>query len=201
MALQESNIVSEPPFSRKILRRIHKAMHQVESFTSSQERLDDFVRNGYFEGINANICDALLSIYETNEGVTLESTIRWAEDIPIPDDTPEKITLLSGDHNIIRAIANAYRQIQDKEYMQITGRVRKLSTSDDSQKTVIDGTITIVYEDEGKRHSIKVQLEEDDYKLACDAHKNGNEVTVEGWVDKSSKFWELVSPQKFTVIY
>jgi hypothetical protein len=194
IAIEDNTAVTEP-FSRRVMKRIHRSIHQIESFNIAENKLTDLVESGYTEGINANICDALLSLYDENESVKLESKIKYSKIVENKEELPETITLNSSDYHIIKAIAEALRERQPED-VEIEGYISKLS----SNSELTHGVINIITTHENKKHSVKLELDEDDYIRACDAHKNKKQVKIIGVVDTSGKTWEVVSLKKFQIL-
>lgn len=191
----ENNEARTECFSRRIMKRIHRSMHQIENFNKENYRLNDIVETGYTSGINANICEALLSMYQEGTPITLESKIKYSSAIEIDEELPTTIVLKDDDYHIIKTIAEALRS-EEPESVEIEGNVSKLSMVGESSY----GNISVNFIHENRRHSAKVDLEEDDYKLACDAHKNNKLVRIVGEMDTSKKTWEVLSLELFEVI-
>ncbi|QOS81002.1 hypothetical protein JNUCC31_09080 [Paenibacillus sp. JNUCC31] len=194
IAIENDTLITEP-FSRRVMKRIHKSMHQIESFNDENNKLNDLVERGYTEGINANICDALLSFYDENESVKLESKIKYSKAIENTEQLPEKITLNSSDYHIIKVLAEALRE-KKSEDVELEGYISKLS----SNSELTHGSINIISTYENKRHSVKLELNQDDYKRACDAHKEKKQVRITGVIDTSGKTWEVVELKSFQVL-
>lgn len=52
----------------------------------------------------------------------------------------------------------------------------------------------------GRSISIRAALNADDYKLACDAHKDNRMLQITGIPEKLGKSWDLTSPKDFRVL-
>ncbi|MCM3175927.1 hypothetical protein [Paenibacillus sp. MER 99-2] len=194
IAIEGNTLVTEP-FSRRVMKRIHRSMYQIESFNEENNKLSDLVETGYNEGINANICDALLSLYYDNELMKLESKIKYSKSLKNTEELPEKITLNSADYYIIKVLAEALRENKPED-IELEGYISKLS----SNSELTHGSINIISIHENKKHSIKLELNEDDYKRACDAHKEKKQVRITGIIDTSGKTWEVTNLTKFQVL-
>lgn len=170
-------------------------MLQIESLNPEKDNFQDLIENGYSEGINANICDALLSLYDEKVAVKLESKIKYSRVIENEEELPNFITLNSSDYYTIKRIAEALRA-ERLEDINIEGYIAKLS----SDSELSHGIISIVTTYENKKHTIKVSLDEMDYKNACDAHKNKNQVEIIGIIDRSGKIWEVIDLKEFKIL-
>jgi hypothetical protein len=191
----ENNEARTESFSRRIIKRIHRSMYQIENFNKENFRLKDIVENGYTNGINANICEALLSMYQEGTPITLESRIKYSNAIEFDEELPATIVLKDADYLIIKTIAEALKS-EEPESVEIEGNVSKLSILGESAY----GNISVNFIHENRRHNVKVELEEYDYKLACDAHKNNKSVRIVGEMDTSKRTWEVLSLELFEVI-
>jgi hypothetical protein len=52
----------------------------------------------------------------------------------------------------------------------------------------------------GKSLAIKIALSPDEYKQACDAHRDEKTVSIDGTPEKDGKFFYLTSPKNFRVL-
>ncbi|RDW21394.1 hypothetical protein CWR48_03035 [Oceanobacillus arenosus] len=48
-----------------------------------------------------------------------------------------------------------------------------------------------------KNIKVNVPLDTEHYKIACDTHRDGNVVQVEGVLERSRNRWELMVPENF----
>ncbi len=187
------------PFSRRIIQRIHQSMIQVKKFNQPNYQLENYLKDGYLVGLNANICESLLALYNEDESIKLETKIKYSMYFPPQiQDLPDCISLNKEDYHIIKMIAEAFRE-QEQEIMSIEGKISKLSTREDLESSAY-GVITIDYMEDNSKRSVRVELDEDQYKIACDAHKMGKNIQVVGVLDFSKKSWEIVDLQKFNIL-
>ncbi|MFC3798109.1 hypothetical protein [Cohnella sp. GCM10012308] len=186
------------PFSRRIVQRIHNSMLQVKKFNQPNYKLGDYLKNGYLFGLNANICEALIALFNDDESVKIETRIKYSSYLEKSNDFPEFIQFNNADYHTLKMIANAFRE-QENEVMIIEGKISKLSTKEELQSTAY-GVITIDYIEDGSKRSVRVELNEDQYKVACDAHKLGKRIQAIGILDFSKKSWEIVQLEKFTIL-
>lgn len=197
-----SQIVQNQPFQRKIMKRLQKALYQVQAFGQSSN-IDDFVKTAYQDGISANMCDAIL-LFNSSDDLKIESTFKWSKCIKDDSDMPETISISDKSFNIVKAISKAYKNKQDKEQVVITGIVMDLSLDRHIQikSDELSGYISIrfFYENDEKFHKVKVYLEGNAYQLACDAHKRKQDISIEGILDKSGYQWFLDYPENIKII-
>ncbi|MBY6988567.1 hypothetical protein HYH98_18880, partial [Clostridium botulinum] len=60
--------------------------------------------------------------------------------------------------------------------------------------------IVIQTEIEGKSKNIKIELSDDDYKIACEAHKQDKDVLINGEILKQGKSWIMINYKKFKIL-
>lgn len=195
IVINNNNEANPESFSRRIMKRIHRSIYQIENFNKENFKLNDIVQSGYNQGVNANICEALLSMYQEGVPVTLESQIKYSNVIKMDEELPSTITLQDADFHVIKAIAEALRS-EEPESVEIEGIISKLSSRGESPY----GVISVNFHYENKKHSLRLGLEEYDYKLACDAHKYNKKVRVVGVMDTSKRTWDVLSLELFEII-
>lgn len=194
-----AEISCEAPFSRRVMSRIQSGISKVEKL-SSEGKLDEIFKEGYKQGLSANMCDALLNFNKTGRSIKIESKMKWAISVPPPEDVPEEVTINDNGFLIMEAISKAYKE-ETIERNQIKGYIVNLSAKIiDAENENSDRTVTIKWVHEGKTNHIKVFLGTDEYKQACKAHIDGFQVAVTGDLDKKSKSWKLLNPEQFKVI-
>lgn len=190
------------PFQRKILRRVQKALYQIENI-GSQGNLDFFIENAFEDGINANMCDAILNMKNVSHSVTIESNFNWAGLYPEDNDLPNKLYLTNTAFPFIQAIRDAYKDKQLLKELKVTGNVKQIKI--DSFKYVEanelgSGYITLEFAYENRPRTVKVYLEGEPFQLACDALRDMKVVSVFGILDMSTKFWHLDNPIDFKIV-
>ena len=62
-----------------------------------------------------------------------------------------------------------------------------------------EGTVTLRADVGGAPTRVQVVLNSDDYKKACDAHRDGHAVAVTGLLQREAKLYHLLTPQNFSV--
>lgn len=191
----EVNVAME----HKIVKRIGQALNQIEEVNAEKVNLDELLPVAYEDGITANMCDALLKLKPENEDAEIETRIRYASTITKKTDSIETVSLKRNHFSIMSEISNRYRQVEDLEQFASAGDIASL------KKKRIDGghfgrevTITVYYD--GAYRNIKAELGEDDYRIACDAHRDEMQVEIAGILDRRKKIWEFTHVSDFKVI-
>lgn len=183
---------------RKVIKRIQNGMQKIVQVKSNVNH-EDLFKNGYKSGLNANMCDALLSLKNNDNNLSIESTVRWSNKLPEPDDIVDKVVLKSDDFYTIKNISDKYKENKPTN-TEVTGKITRLSNNKNSQGISIERNIVIKAKIEGQYRKVKLDLNEYDYMNACEAHKKDIEISVKGELIKSGKSWILDEYKEFKTL-
>ncbi len=186
----------EPKLSaqRKVIKRIQNGMSHIQN-----DDVEQLIKTSYKRGLNANMCDALLNLQMENYDIKIESKVQWSELLPKPNDIKEKVVLESKDFYKAKILSEKYKENKSVEY-NIRGKIIRLTNRKDSHENVIERNIVIQTEIEGKNKNIKIELNEQDYMIACEAHKQDKYVLINGEMLKQGKYWTMIKYNKFYVL-
>ena len=96
-------------------------------------------------------------------------------------------------------ISDRYRQIENIENTILRGDIASLKKKRvDAGHFQREIVISIFYD--GSYRNIKAELDENDYRMACDAHRDELQVEIEGVIDMGKKTWEFTHVNNFKVI-
>jgi hypothetical protein len=189
------------PFERRVLVRVVRGLQQVkEAVLSGQPNL---LVERYKSGFNANLCELLAESFKEIGDTELEYSVGWSPEWPVPQGLGTgPIRLESKASQFLDAAAKELRKLRESQLITVTGKVVALRweapSNDDEETEETPQTATILWEEEkGKRLRVQVELENEDYLKACDAHKTGLSVSVTGTLEKVGKFWKLMAPSGF----
>lgn len=194
LSINKEGIIEELSEERRVLRRIQNGINNIK-----EKDLDVLYENGYKDGLNANMCDALLNFNIKNTEFKIETKVAWAKDIPKPTDIKEKVILNNDDFFKVKNLSEKYKET--KSIMcEIKGIIITLNNKRNSNRISTQRHIVIQTILEGKFRKVKVELVESDYSKACEAHKNDSEVVVSGELIKEGKTWTLMKYRNFKVL-
>ncbi|GEP65206.1 hypothetical protein CBE01nite_29740 [Clostridium beijerinckii] len=194
LQINENEIIETLPEERKIIKRIQNGIYNIR-----EKDMDTLFENGYKKGLNANMCDALLNFNLENYDVKIESKVTWSDLLPRPDDIKEKVILENKDFYKVKILSEKYKEVKSIE-QGIRGRIIKLINRKDSQGNSVERNIVMQTEVEGKSKNVKIELSDVDYKRACEAHKQDQEITISGELLKEGKTWMLVNYKDLKII-
>jgi hypothetical protein len=192
------------PFERRVTQRIVRGLRNLQDSVSKDD-ISIIVKN-YEEGFNANMFEVLSNIAASFEGIELEYSTLWSPRWSVATDIAEvqPICLDARSFEFVGTAARELRQVEESREVEIKGQVIQLKAEDISERDDLDEEPLSVHEiiirrDEPEQKAIRVQvtLGLDDYRVACDAHRDGRKVIVRGKLEKPGKRYQLMSPSGF----
>lgn len=187
------------PAEHKIVRRIGEAIQQIDRVTKDEIQIDDLLPIAYKHGATANMCEALMKLKPANADAKIETKIRYASAVTKRIDDVESVNI-SGEHfYVMNEIAKRYRNAECIDKVSINGAIKGMHKNVIAQHRYYR-EISIISFMDGKYHTIKAELGEEDYKLACDAHRDEQIIEICGYLDKHGKIWKLEQIENFRII-
>jgi len=186
------------PIEHKIVKRIFTAMKQIDEIVENKISINNTIIDAYKTGITANMCDALLKLKPEKGDVEIDTTIRYASVISRQTGVCDKILIRNNHFYIMNELSKKYHENNNLEDIKLKGMIRSLTKNIiDNQNDKIIHLITYI---DGKYRSVKVLLNDSDYRIACDAHRDEKEVEISGVLDMSKKTWILNDVDKFNIL-
>ena len=102
------------------------------------------------------------------------------------------------------AAAKSLRAVTESQETEIIGKIIQLKAesldSDDDSSDSDGRQVTIAWDiGNNRKVNIKVSMSPENYRTACDAHKDNKTVTVIGRPEKVGKSWVLTSQASFAI--
>lgn len=191
--LDGGSVEQIPPFERRVVERIIRGIKNTQEAVI--EGNVDILVNNYKDGLNANTCDVLSEILEDFKEIQSEFYVSWS---PIWENKSDiasiRVKLDSKAPDYLKSASKTLRKEDLVKSVIISGKIielnRILDNSDDDSSN--ENSI-IILDESGKR--VHVILTENEYKRACDAHRDKITVSFEGTLEKINKFWHLSAPE------
>jgi hypothetical protein len=193
------------PFHRAVTERIATGYLNLNEAVKKED--PSIIVNNHLQGFSGNMCEILADIYDTMDGREVQHSIAWASELTPPkilEDINTQISTQS--YEMLKSAAVDLQKVdkpdEDKivfgRIIQLRSKVPPVETSGDASAT----RIIVISWDIEKQNTINLHIELpiDEYRAACDAHKNGREVRVIGKPQKHGKFWYLLEHHSFTVL-
>lgn len=192
------------PFGRRTMERIVRGVHLAH--TATQEQTADILIENYEQGLNANMCNSLLSMFSKEFNIRIEYSVNWSPEFEVSKDILRREPVqLSGD--AIPYLEQAFDKMRAMEQFRpvtIEGFITQLRSEEPQLVSTDDesGTIVIRWYDELLRRQINVHvpLSPVEYRIACDAHRDKKPIFVAGDLGKEGRYWQLSDPANFRVL-
>ncbi|MGH9759475.1 MAG: hypothetical protein ACREAC_01395, partial [Blastocatellia bacterium] len=173
------------PFARRVTSTFMKSLGQITELIDQDtpERIlnpagDDIV-------ISANLCDALVEM-QPSAGTSLQVSCKWGFTEIAPPPQVGSIRVATEAFPLIEEFARSLRPAEQPRRDRFVGRVDNLSGQPDADGHM-SGRITLLflYDDETLR--AQIELTEEDYGTACDAHKDARYVSLMGVLHRGAR--------------
>ncbi len=198
------------PFERRVMERIARGFNVIrEAIQEADARL---LIDNYRQGFNANQYEALKKCLEVIPDSQMEFSFTWSDEYqPAPDlYRISPIRFVSSElAPFLETAAKSLRKLSESEPVTVTGKIIQLQAKGPLDEEDLDDTsfpdsdtpqIVIDWQiKKGKHAAIRVVLSPDEYRLACDAHRDEKTVSIHGTPEKGKKFLYLTSPSNFRV--
>lgn len=200
--LPMDNNPPDAPFERQVIERMAAGFEGIR-----QAANDDnwgSLLDSYIYGMNANGLHALAHTYEAIGGLRMEFDFVWGGRLESEFVGQWKPFVFEGRaYDVTRRAASEMEKVKEETERLIEGHVITLKSDQppEEDQTAFEHVITVFWSKEQKlRVKIRIPLSWADYRLACDAHKDGRKIRVFGVPKKTGKYWTLGSIRGFTVI-
>jgi hypothetical protein len=187
--------LASQPFGRKVILRILKGLENVEEAVLEKSS-DPIVENSH-EGLNANMCETLESIVRIGSGNRLNFHVDFEPKFPIPQDVQTEISLHPSSEDYLVDAAEILRGKFVEELRELSGFVFQLRRPEDERERKIK--LQVQHRDSGLI-TVNIDLDEDSYQKAIDAHRQHKKIRVSGVLKKERKEWYLIEPKGLEII-
>jgi len=189
------------PFARRVLARVMRGLGKVEHVLFSGGTVN--VNDLYRDGLNANMCEAILGMKPELGEPEFEYRMSWAPVLPPPADLPAVVKLERRGMEFLESTARTLRNAQESVERVIEGKVVKLSSldpTDELEELASDRLVTIRFDLDGRPQNAVVPLIYAPYARACDAHRDGKSIRITGRLERTGKQWRLSGARDFQVL-
>jgi len=186
--IAENKEADDKTFHRRVMERIAQGLQDVQTATVSG--VPEQLTEKYEHGFNANLCETLREMLKSVGERGLEFSMHWS---PTAEPASVTQTFIRFDPKAIEYLEKAaieLRAVSRAIPVVISGKIIRLGVGSTTR------TITI----QSNKGIIRVTLNVADYRMACDAHKDGQRIQVTGILQKGKKFQTLTSASDFIVL-
>lgn len=201
------SLFEEIPMERRIMKRIAKGIMYAKKGVS--EGNTDIITQNYKTAFNANLCDTFAELTGMLSDFEIGYLLDWSSEYQIEEEfkTEECIIDARIYSQYFESAAKSLKTSYIPRKMTISGKISHLSATtkendeDPELPIMSEQRIVIDWKNEnGELKKIHVGLSKEDYARACDAHKNGQTVRINGIPKKEGKIMLLNQPSDFSVM-
>jgi hypothetical protein len=199
------------PFERRVMIRIARGLMAIRK--SSQEADVSVLTNDYKQGFNANLYEIMQGLMQSLQDHQIEFTFAWSPEYLLPQELVNMTAVRLVPASVLPFLESATKSLRRSSESQdttIKGKIVRLHGDgkigeeelDDLESSSNDsGIVVIEWETEkGKPRLIRAELSQEDYRLACDAHRDYKMISIRGKPEKPGKHLILTSSTDFRVL-
>ena len=207
-ALSENS--AQIPFERRVMTRIAQGMLTIRQ--AVQEADVEILVKDYKLGFNANLYETMMDLVSSIQDHQMEFSFAWSPEYDVPEKLKTTRNIRFSSESalpFLESAAKTLRRSSESQDTTIVGRIvqlrddNKISGEDlDDPGASDNGYRMIVIEwetEKGKPALIRASLSSEEYKVACDAHRDGKFISLRGKPEKSGKYFILTQPTDFKV--
>jgi hypothetical protein len=161
---------------RRTIKRLIEGFNEVEKINLSEE---ETFRKEYKETINKQICDSMseILIKEDNK-MELEITAKWNPSKEIEKNILSSIKIAPSKYfKKFKKMSVYLKKITEDEEATVFGQIVEMRRQEEDSKK--EKRLVKIYDKKLKRN-IYAWLEDENYKKACNSHRDKEEVTIKG---------------------
>jgi hypothetical protein len=192
------------PLERRIMMRIAKGLLSIRK--AAQEADISILTNNYKQGFNANLFETMQNLVGSFKDFPMEFSFGWSPEYHLPEELKAMpVVRLTSDSvlPLLESAAKALRQSSESQDTVIIGKIVQLrgEISDEGDDLEApDNKMIIIEWEKGRSTLIRAILSPEEYKNACDAHRDGKTVSIRGKPEKPGKYLILTSPADFIIL-
>ena len=198
--LEEDIQIASEPYPRKVILQLMSGLRVLRQ--AIQGGAPERILQGVQAGVSANLCEALAAMTPSNEQGSLEIRTSWSRLRPrVPQSLPQQVCFGQGEFSIIQEAGRRLREGVAPRRQRIEGFIISLH-AEATLFEEFEGRV-VMRTDVGSRSSrVRFVLSKQDYARACDAHRDGRRVAIDGVLQREaqSKLFDLLQPQHFEVL-
>lgn len=191
-------MLASEPFARQSTVKLMTALGHIRTAIDVGDYAS--ILNGVEAGVSSNLCEAIASMQPEGAQAHLRMSMTWSPSRPrVPKSVNSSVEFSQATFDIVREAGRKLREKVASSRQRIEGRIISLK----AESTLFDefeGIVTLKTEIDGTSVRVRIVLDSDDYKKACDAHRDGKAVCVDGLLQREAMLYHLIQPQDFQVI-
>ena len=204
----EKEVVPSEPMERRIMKRIYSGLRL--SIQGVNEGDVNLITNNYESGFNANLCETMGALTMLLPEYNFGYFMNWSSEYKIQTEyiCKNEFSIQAGQYRqFFESAAKTLRATGESQQTTISGRIVSLHATpedddDDDEQTPAfsDQYIEIEWiRDNNKKIRIRAHLSLEEYRIACDAHKEGKIIHLSGIPEKDGKYFYLRNPHNLEI--
>ncbi|MDX2038128.1 MAG: hypothetical protein SFX72_15880 [Isosphaeraceae bacterium] len=194
----DESLLPGEPFARRSTVGLMNALGYIRAAIDEGEY--SRILDGVGFGVSANLCEAIASMRPESDQSDLRISMTWSSSRPrVPKAVKNVVDFSTASIEIIRESGRRLLDRFSATRERIEGRVINLK-ADSSHVVGFKGKVTLRVRLNGETTRVQFDLEPDDYRRACDAHRDGRAVAVTGLLQQEAKQFRLLQPQDFSTV-
>jgi hypothetical protein len=162
--------------------------------SAATNQLEPFERRAQ-QGVSANLCDAVVELLDASAADSVRVGVSFAGCRPHRSVDPAQVVFTSDTISVLRDAAKQLRARSKVTDSEIIGTVVKL----DRPSPELPGEVTVHGVIDGRRRSVRIALEREDYETALGAHRDGRWLSCVGDLVREGRGWCLRNPRELHI--
>ena len=189
------------PYPRRVTTRLMSTLSLVSNAIQSGQpgRIIESVE----DGVSANLCEALKTMKPVGDQSRLDISVSWARNrVHVPKNVPQTVSFLQESFAFIEEATRQLRRLAFAGSQKYEGAILTVQKMKRPLYPDLSGRIVIAAEVGGEAAKVRVDLDEADFRSACDAIRDGKNVRLSGIIrhDVRTREYELSEPTGFEII-
>jgi hypothetical protein len=188
----------QEPFERRVTQTLTtalSAMDRAATQSASDGSIKAFER-AREQGVSANLCEAVVGLYEAGSAQSLSVGVSWASTRPVAQPgVPSLVTIHRDALPFLKAAAQAFRAERPDPEAEVRGYVVKLKRNEGD--TV--GVATLYGVVGGLLRNVRIELEALDYDTALQAHGREKQLRAYGELRREGRSYVLKNVRSLEV--
>lgn len=198
MGLFDPSEVAAGAFSRRVVTRFLQSVSYVVD-TIERDRVGHLMRPQAADPIvSGNFLEGLCEMQPAGENSLLHVSAEWARTYPAPERTPSLSVIPKKHFRTMEEVAKVLRPATGPRKVQLVGMVSSLMGKPSDEG--VQGEIQLSFVDKEGSAKARVFLSADDYQIACNAHRDGQYVTLSGVFHPGDRVGRISEPAGFKLL-
>ena len=192
------------PFERRVMERVARGLSLTQEAALTGRA--SILVEPYGGGFNANLCEVALGLLPDADESEVEYTVDWSPEWKPRADVATLGPVRMGvrTRRYLETAARELRQVERAREVTVDGLITHLRAEtapiedyEEDGDAAMERLVVIAWATQGIALNVRVPLDVQDYRRACDAHRDGVPVKVTGQLEKVGRYWMLMQPREF----